>query len=695
MGPVAPSWQAIRLFFDPGSSPLDHACAASMPRAINTLNWAENVISRILKTAWKSVSLGHRPLIVLLGLGVLVGVLVGRDYGLSVDEERNAGVGELALQAYTGSPIYFDQPNLDEHGPAYFMLFAETSRLVDHISPQWTLADGRHLTNYMMFMFAVASIYFLSLRFVSRGAALTATALFATQPLLFGQAFINQKDIPFLALVLVSLTVGLTAVDRLPRPRLGPAPGIQDGDGAGSSRFRDELQQIPLAKAIGLGLTSAAILIVGLDLVLGGVIRGAAEGLLASAYAGHAPTLIQVAFDRVATDAYKTPLALYMDKFNLAWFVVRMAAAVFLVATAWVVLNLVFPKSAKERGWSWRQAWSWHWNRWVVLAAVLLGLTICVRQLGLFFGVLVSLYALYRCRARALVPLAIYWSIALVVTTVTWPYLWPSPVVRFISSLYLSANFPDTHVTFYRGAWLRAGTYPWYFFPNLAGVELTEPAVVLILAGLILAVRRVTQRPAHALQTLFLGAWITVPLVGLIAFHMTTYGNITHLLFVLPAFFILAAIAFDSLFPKIPRLWIRAILIALFLVPGVWGIVSLHPYEYIYFNSLTGGVSGAADFYEMDRWCISTREAIQDVNQIARPGATVMLPSSTHQAIPFARPDLHLIDNRTSYDQAQFVIQCSWIHGLGPWPKDEFQRIADVRRGKAVLSSIWERTTPP
>lgn len=655
------------------------------------------MISRILTTAWKSISTGHRPLLVLLFLGVLVGLWVGRDYGLSVDEERNAGVGELALQAYTGSRIYFDQPSLDEHGPAYFMLFAQTSNLIDRISPQWTPADGRHLTNYLMFMLAVGSLYFLSLRFVSKGAAWAATALFATQPLLFGQAFINQKDIPFLALVLVSLAVGLEAVDRLPRPHLGSASDMEGEDAGGSAwtQFRDELRRIPRPRAIGLGLVSAPIMLVGLDLTFGGAFRSAAEGILASAYAGHAPPLIQTAFNRIATDAYKTPLALYMDKFDLVWFVVRMASAMSLLAAGWVILNLFFPRSARAWGWSWGRAWSWHWSWGMALAALLLGLTICVRQLGLYFGVLVSLYALYRCRARALVPLAIYWSVGLVVTTATWPYLWPNPVVRFISSLYLSANFPDTHVTFYRGAWLRAGTYPWYFFPNLAGIELTEPAVILILTGLVLAVRHLARRRAHVPQMLLLGAWFGGPLLGLMAFHMTTYGNITHLLFVLPAFFILAAIALDSLFPLIRRLWIRGILIGLFLVPGVWGIVTLHPYEYIYFNGLTGGVSGAANYYEMDRWCISIREAIQDVNQIAPPGATVMLPSSYQQAAPFARPDIHLIDNRTSYDQAQFVIQCSWIHGLGPWPEVEFQRIADVRRGKAVLATIWQRISPP
>ncbi len=621
---------------------------------------------------------------------------VGRDYGLSVDEARNAGVGQIALQTFTGSTIYFDQPSLDEHGPAYFMFFAETSKLVDWVSTQWTLADGRHLTNYLMFMLAVASFYFLCLRFVSKGATWGATALFATQPLLFGQAFINQKDIPFLALVLASLTTGLAAVDRWRRSTHGKGPDpMQDTPVHRRNLLRDELRELPASRRALLGLGLTAALLVCLDITLVGYLRGLAEGLIAAAYAGHAPSLVQTAFDRIATDAYKTPLALYLDKFAVVWFVVRVGAPVCLALLVWGLVNISFPASAAAWGWSWHQMGPWRWEWLLLVSAILLGLTICTRQLGAFFGVLVSLYALDRARSRAVLPLIVYWIVALGVTTATWPYLWPNPITRFITSLYLSANFPDTHVTFYRGAWLRAGTYPWFFFPNLAGIELTEPAVVLILAGLIVGVRNVIRHPRRIPLVLLLVAWFGVPLVGLIGFHMTTYGNITHLLFILPPLFIFAAMAVESLLGRFRQAWIRGSLVFLCLAPGLWGIVSLHPYEYIYFNSFVGGVSGAADFYEMDRWCISIREAIEDVNQVAPPGATVMLPSSYDQAIPFARPDIQLIDNRTSYDQAQFVIQCSWIHGLGPWPEKEFKPIGEVRRGEAVLATIWRRTTPP
>ena len=54
------------------------------------------------------------------------------------------------------------------------------------------LSDGRHLTNYLMFLAGVLSFYFICLRFMPRSYAGMTTILFATQPLLFGHAYISS-----------------------------------------------------------------------------------------------------------------------------------------------------------------------------------------------------------------------------------------------------------------------------------------------------------------------------------------------------------------------------------------------------------------------------------------------------------------------------------------------------------------------
>jgi hypothetical protein len=72
----------------------------------------------------------------------------------------------------------------------------------------------------------------------------------------------------------------------------------------------------------------------------------------------------------------------------------------------------------------------------------------------------------------------------------------------------------------------------------------------------------------------------------------------------------------------------------------VIGIAQLHPYEYVYYNTLVGGVAGAYREYELDYWAISYREAMEGVNRLAAPGAAVEVAGPWLSAATFARPDL-------------------------------------------------------
>ena len=157
------------------------------------------------------------PLAALLLVALAVGGWLADDYGMSWDEERNYTVGFDALQSYLDPGRYHDYlaqgDPLSHHGPAYFMFFGLLSRGLVGVAPGWHIADGRHLSNYLVFLLGLASFYFLALRVVPRRYALMTTALVLTQPLLFGHAFINQKDTPFMALFLASVAAGMAAID--------------------------------------------------------------------------------------------------------------------------------------------------------------------------------------------------------------------------------------------------------------------------------------------------------------------------------------------------------------------------------------------------------------------------------------------------------------------------------------------------
>jgi hypothetical protein len=55
-------------------------------------------------------------------------------------------------------------------------------------------------------------------------------------------------------------------------------------------------------------------------------------------------------------------------------------------------------------------------------------------------------------------------------------------------------------------------------------------------------------------------------------------------------------------------------------MPGLHGIIQLHPYEYTYYNSFIGGTNGAFRQYETDFWLTCYKEAVQNLDrQTSRP----------------------------------------------------------------------------
>jgi hypothetical protein len=58
--------------------------------------------------------------------------------------------------------------------------------------------------------------------------------------------------------------------------------------------------------------------------------------------------------------------------------------------------------------------------------------------------------------------------------------------------------------------------------------------------------------------------------------------------------------------------------------------------------------------------------------------------------VPYARPDIRLIDDREPFRSADYVLSCYWQStiDLGPEGFESFYR---VQRGEAVLTNLWRR----
>ncbi|GAB4567494.1 MAG: hypothetical protein Fur0017_08420 [Anaerolineales bacterium] len=162
------------------------------------------------------------PIWILLIINLLIGLMTFRSYGLAWDEPLFYDYGEALKYAYT--PANWFSGNFDvtksfgssgsdhaNRGPAYLLAAMPLVSLLEWLGLD--LASTWHLTNFLTFNLGIYLLYRLASKWMSKESALAVAALFTFQPLLWGHAFINPKDIPFLSFFLGSIVFGFELID--------------------------------------------------------------------------------------------------------------------------------------------------------------------------------------------------------------------------------------------------------------------------------------------------------------------------------------------------------------------------------------------------------------------------------------------------------------------------------------------------
>lgn len=614
----------------------------------------------------------NRILFLLFLCLALLGLFITPHYGESWDELKFYKYADLSLQAYTTWPKTAQVPQFgntyDNYGPAYVMLVSLGARFLGLLLP-WETSDLRHLLYFFTFLAGVWAFYALARRWLSQLSALGATLLFASQPLFWGHAFISPKDIPFLSFFLLSLLFGLRLCDR-------PWPLLPSGLAPRSKRLLLVLTTLWLASVIGLFLGPGLV-----HAWLDGAVRAAAAGT---------PNLIS----RLAADLHKVAPEVYIQRYFTLF--VQARALFFYLLTG--VLVSLYRRLAPA---------TFHSLLSIFFPALLLGVAASIRILGPLAGLLVALYALRNIGVKALPTLALYFAFALAAMYATWPYLWPDPPARLVESLRVMSQYPWPGQVLFNGVQYASTDIPRAYLPVLLGIQLTEPVWALFVVGLTVAAWGVVQKRGYVeLLTLTL-VWFVLPLAGFIVARTPLYDNFRQVFFILPPVFLMAGVVFEKLPLLFGRkgggeglpspigrgaggegLW-RAALIALAVLPGLMGILRLHPYEYIYYNTFIGGERGALRRFELDYWGVSYREAAAWLNENAPPQANVWVEGPAHLLHMYLREDLNLYSTYEAEraEQYDFVVATSrYDLDLTSYPTAPV--VYSIERGQAVLTVI-------
>lgn len=278
-------------------------------------------------------------------------------------------------------------------------------------------------------------------------------------------------------------------------------------------------------------------------------------------------------------------------------------------------------------------------RRLVTTFGLVAGLTLATRVGGLllfgYLGVIVGLHVLTaawpdpRRLLRAALPIALRVivptvAIAWVVMLVFWPYAQINPLLNPFRAYEHFAGYEPGIGTLFFGKVADENYRPLFYLPVYILLKLPDIAVVLLLAAAGLGAvglwrrRRWSALPRPVLPVV-LG--LVVPLGYVLLLRPELYDAERHFLFVLPPLAVVLALVAQAICHRMPvpaRGWAAAIAVFAVVV-HTDELRRLHPYEYVFYNDLIGGVAGAKGLFETEYWGAAVTEAAEGLNEVLAP----------------------------------------------------------------------------
>ena len=532
----------------------------------------------------------------LLLCGLVLAFFLFQDYGASWDEPEYYEYAGNTLRAYSIKDRVTGEFNLAAnlgpadlryYGPSYLIFWGLPVRTILRLFfPNVVEIDLWHLVNYLFYVLGGWIFFKLVSQWVSNKAGLAATLLFWTQPILFGSAWINPKDIPFLVLFIGSVYFGIKATERLDRIGEIAFPPIPQHSNDNPTPGKWVLVVFAV---LSLALLGSFIFTDSIELFI--------EQQIINIYHLEPQTLLRKVFDRAAPTATLDTLNLFSTKAITLFKRYRVLAVVLsALLFVWAYVTRRFPGFWKASFAGLKTYWKelfqnrpWQTAGVLALAVLFLGSAVSARIIGPLAGVLVVMYAFLRFRWKSVPLLLVYGIASFAVMVISWPYLWENTMENLLFVLSRNTEFPTIYNIFFNGVVYKSNNLPVSYLPTLLSITLTEISLPLFIFGLTLWGLDLRKKKGHFLLGVLFLLWFLIPLLYVLIFQPPLYDSYRHFFFILPAIFLIGSYGLEFLLNKIKRVRWQVVLITVLLLPSMVSIIRLHPYEYAYYNSFVGG----------------------------------------------------------------------------------------------------------
>lgn len=255
----------------------------------------------------------------------------------------------------------------------------------------------------------------------------------------------------------------------------------------------------------------------------------------------------------------------------------------------------------------------------VLILGIVFGITQSLRLVGLSIYPVYLIYGLYehllqgKGQAKILPGFLLkhvfrmffILTIASILSIVTQPYLSSNFFTNITRLIGINRQFEWGGTVLFRGEYIDGSKIDWTYLVDY--LLYTTP--VFLMGLFFLSPLLLKDRLRNSAFVLLVISF-TVNLTGYFIIRPVIYNGVRHYLYLLPMVAVIGAMSII----RILTVSNKAHKLLLYLIiPGILftavQMIRLHPYEYIYFNELIGGVSGSYDLYDTDYWGASYAES--------------------------------------------------------------------------------------
>ncbi len=226
---------------------------------------------------------------------------------------------------------------------------------------------------------------------------------------------------------------------------------------------------------------------------------------------------------------------------------------------------------------------------------------------------------------------------SITIVVVGWPFLVIDPLNHFIDAMNVIQKYPAKINVNFAGETINSAAIPPIYIPKM--LSITIPILVLVSGFIGIAYVSFRYR-AYNIRAAALLLFATLfPVIYAIQKSANMYCGWRHFLFIYPSICIFAAIGVLAVFfysrNRIYQISIGAVVAISLINPIAWSIRN-HPYEYCYFNELSGGYKNIYYNYDSDYWQMTLKKSLDWLvlhEHLEDSKDTIILGSNTYKAI--------------------------------------------------------------